>query len=197
MKKNQGFSIIELIVSFTLTMIIVVILFEIIISLKNVYENSVTKSALISKQNILTDYIYSDFYDYGLTNIDVCGNNCIQFTYKNGDVKNLSWEYEYDDTSQRQSFQKIKYGDYTVDLIANSKFDLSLSASHNTYEFKGAKVCTSSKTYSSRLIYFLDIKLPIYNNKFENQDFGLNILYVFPYDGTDAIVSSLPYSQGC
>ena len=196
MKKNQGFSIIELIVSFALTMIIVVILFEIIISLKNVYENSVTKSALVSRQNILTDYIYSDLNDSGLANINACGNNCIQFIYKNGDTKNLSWEYEYDSDSQRQSFQKIKYGDYAIDLITNSKFDLSLSASHSTYEFKGVSVCTSLKNYSSNLIYFLDIKIPIYNTKFENQDFGLNILYTFPYN-TGTSVSSIPYTSGC
>lgn len=196
MKKNRGFSIIELIVSFALTMIIVVILFEIIISLKNVYENSVTKSALVSRQNILTDYIYSDINDFGLSKITSCGNNCIQFVYKNGDSKNLSWEYEYDMDSQKQSFQKIKYGDYAVDLIANSKFDLSLKASHSTYEYKGVSVCTSTQIYPSTIIYFVDIKLPIYNTKFENQDFGLNILQTFPYNsGTST--SDLPFTQGC
>lgn len=196
MKKNQGFSIIELIVSFALTMIIVVILFEIIISLKNVYESSVTKSALVSRQNILTDYIYSDLNDFGLASVTACGNNCIQFMYKNGDIKNLSWEYEYDTDLQKQSFQKIKYGDYAVDLITNSKFDLSLNANHSTYEFKGVRVCTSTKSYPSNVIYFLDIKLPIYNTKFENQDFGLNILYTFPYN-SGISTTGIPYSQGC
>lgn len=195
MKKNKGFSIIELIVSFALTMIIVVILFEIIISLKNVYENSVTKSALVSRQNILTDYIYSDLNDYGLSSISACGDNCLQFVYKNGDMKNLSWEYEYDETSQTQSFQKIKYGDYAIDLIPNSKFDLSLSA-NSTHVFKGVNVCTSIKSYPSNLVYFLNIKLPIYNTKFENQDFGLNILYTFTYNSGTSF-SGIPYSQRC
>ena len=176
-------------------MIIVVILFEIIISLKNVYENSVTKSALVSRQNILTDYIYSDLNDYGLSSISACGDNCLQFVYKNGDMKNLSWEYEYDETSQTQSFQKIKYGDYAIDLIPNSKFDLSLSAT-GTYEFKGVNVCTSIKAYTSNLVYFLNIKLPIYNTKFENQDFGLNILYTFTYNSGTSF-SGIPYSQRC
>lgn len=196
MKKNQGFSIIELMVSFALTMIIVVILFEIIISLKNVYENSVTKSTLVSRQNILTDYIYSDLNDSGLASISACGDKCIQFVYKNGDIKNLSWEYEYDEVSQRQSFQKIKYGDYAVDLITNSKFDLSLSATNSNYEFKGVKICTNMKTYTSENIYFLDIKLPVYNTKFENQDFGLNILYTFPASSGTS-VSDIPYSSNC
>lgn len=196
MNKNRGFSVIELIVSFSLTMIIVVILFEIIISLKNVYENSVTKSALFSKQNILTDYIYSDLNDYGLAEVSTCGNNCIEFVYKNGDVKNLSWEYDYDDTTKKQSFQKIKYGDYTVELIGNSKFDLSLSASHNAYEFKGVNVCSNSQTYTPGVLYTLSIKLPIYNKKFENQDFGLNIFYVYPAS-SGTLTYNLPYSTNC
>lgn len=190
MKKNRGFSVVELIVSFTLTMVIVVVLFEIIIALKNIYENSVTKSAMISRQNNLIDYIYSDINDYGLSTVGTCGNNCIQFMYDNGKITNLSWEYEYDESSDRQSFQKIKYGDYIVELIANSKFDLSLSASLGDTIFKGAKVCYNSKSD----VGYLDIKLPVYNSKFENDDFGLNIFHIFNKSG---FTVSLPTSDNC
>ncbi len=190
MKKNRGFSVVELIVSFTLTMVIVVILFEIIIALKNVYENSVTKSALISKQNNLTDYIYSDINDYGLLSVGRCGNNCIQFMYENGSTRNLSWEYEYDDRTEQQSFQKIRYGDYNVELIANSKFDLSLNASFGDIEFQGAQVCYNS---ASDLGY-INIKIPIYNSKFENSDFGLNIFHVFD---KESFTTNLPFSNNC
>lgn len=191
MKKNKGFSIIELIVSFSLTMIIVVILFEIIISLKNVYENSVTKSALISKQNILTDYIYSDINDFGLAKVSACGNNCIQFVYQNGDTKNLSWEYDYDSATKKQSFQKIEYGGYAVYLIDNSKFDLNLSASLGNISYVGAKVCRLNNSDSE----VLNIQLPIYNTKFENENFGLNILSIF--HNNDVVITGLPTSNGC
>ncbi len=172
MKNNKGFSTLELIVSFTLTMIIVVILFEIIISLKNVYENSVTKTALVSKQNLLTDYIYSDINDYGLQLIDTCGDNCINFTYNNNTSKQLSWEYNYKEEDKKQSFQKIKYGDYATELISNSKFDLSVGSSAADVEIRGAKVCASANS-------FISIKIPITNSKFPNEDFGLNIVHVF------------------
>lgn len=194
MKKNQGFSIIELIVSFTLTMAIVVILFEIIISLKNIYENSVTKSALITKQNALIDYIYSDIDDYGLSLVSACGNNCIQFTYDTGAVKNLSWEYEYDEDSKKQSFQKVKYGDYTTELIANSKFDLDLISSMGTTLYKGAKVCYKLTSYNETNVGYVSILLPIYNSKFEGEDFGLNIIHVF--DKSDFTLG-LPSSNDC
>ena len=170
MKNNKGFSTLELMVSFTLTMIIVVILFEIIISLKNVYENSVTKTALVSKQNLLTDYIYSDINDYGLQLIDTCGDNCINFTYNNNTSKQLSWEYESE--NNKQSFQKIKYGDYATELISNSKFDLSVGSSAADVKITGAKVCASANS-------FISIKIPITNSKFPNEDFGLNIVHVF------------------
>lgn len=190
MRNNKGFSVVELIVSFTLTMVIVVILFEIIIALKNIYENSVTKSALVSKQNNLINYIYSDINDYSLSMVGTCGNNCVQFTYENGNIKNLSWEYEYDDASNKQSFQKIKYGDYTTELIANSKFDLSLNASMGDITFKGAKVCYDNEDG----VGYLSIKIPIYTNKFENEDFGLNIFHVF---NKESFTINLPYSSDC
>ena len=60
MKNNKGFSILELIVSFSLTMIIVVVLFEIIIYMKELYEKSITQTELINRQNLITDYIYTD-----------------------------------------------------------------------------------------------------------------------------------------
>lgn len=191
MKKNKGFSIVELIVSFTLTMIIVVILFEIIISLKNIYENSVTKSELISKQNILTNYIYSDINDSELEKVSACGDKCIQFVYKTGDTKNLSWEYEYDSELQKQSFQKIEYGDYAVYLIDNSKFDLSLNSSLGDIGFKGVEICKGDGAD----LGFLSIKLPVTNSKFENEDFGLNILSVFP--AGDVTITGLPTSNNC
>lgn len=192
MKNNKGFSILELIVSFTLTMIIVVILFEIIIFLKNLYENSVTKSELISIQNRFTDYIYSDINDLGLSGISMCGNNCVQFSYRNGDIKNLSWEYDYDEVSQKQSFQKIKYDEYAVDLIANSKFDLSLETNKDSVYYSGAKFCSS---YSSSASY-RSIKIPILNSKFDDEDFGINIIYVIDELNNDVYID-LPYSTGC
>lgn len=190
MKKNRGFSVVELIVSFTLTMVIVVVLFEIIIALKNIYENSVTKSALISKQNNLIDYIYSDINDYGLSYVTACGNNCIQFVYENGKIRDLSWEYEYDAEAEKQSFQKIKYGEYNIELIANSKFDLSLNASMGDTVFKGAKVCYDSRDG----VGYISIKIPISNSNFENDDFGLNIFHVFK---KESFTVSLPYSNDC
>lgn len=189
MKNNKGFSILELIVSFTLTMIIVVILFEIIIFLKNLYEDSVTKSQLVSIQNRFTDYIYSDINDLGLAGISMCGDNCLQFSYDNGDIRNLSWEYDYDEDSQKQSFQKLRYGDYAVDLIANSKFDLTLATSRDEISYQGVKVCSNYVSSSS----YISIKLPIYNTKFEDVDFGLSIFYVVD----DDMYINLPYSTGC
>lgn len=192
MKNNKGFSILELMVSFTLTMVIVVVLFEIIIFLKNLYEESVTKSQLISTQNKFTDYIYSDINDFGLSSLSMCGENCIQFGYKNGETRDLSWEYEYDDSSKKQTFQKLKYGDYTADLIINSKFDLSLQTSKDSINYGGVKFCSGYDSNSS--YFYRSIKIPISNSKFENQDFGLNIIYVY---NDPNIYISLPQSTEC
>lgn len=184
MKNNKGFSLVELIVSFTLTMVIVIILFEIILAMKNLYVNSVTKTELLNKQNLFTDYIYSDIDKYGLNSIYVCGDNCISFSFNNRDVKNLEWSYE--DINSKQALQTLSYGGYKINLIANASFDTSLEVSNDNYTLKGVKICSEPTSN------YINIHLPIKHTMFENQDFGINLLYVY-----NVLNVNLPTSNGC
>lgn len=200
MKNNKGFSILELIVSFTLTMVIVVILFEIIVAMKDVYEKSVTKTELINKQNIFTDLIYNDINSYGLSALTACGNNCIQFSYGNGTVKNLVWAFDNVSTNQENTqyvsaFQTLQYGDYKADLIKNSSFDPDLiSNDSNNNQFQGLKICSDSNYSSTNVDSYVSISLPIYNTMFKDEDFGLNIIYTYI---NGQVSNSLPISNTC
>lgn len=193
---NKGFSILELIVSFSLTMVIVIILFEIIVSMKVVYQNSVTKTELINKQNLFTDYIYSDIDSLGLKSVSTCGDNCIAFTYRDGQVKNLVWSYysENSENGSMQSLQTLGYGDYKINLINSSSFDTNLSLNGDGYSFQGVKICYNINLTSNNVGNYLNIHLPIYNSLFDNNDFGLNILYTYKY--TDELID-LPLSLNC
>lgn len=105
MKNNKGFSIIELVVSFSVCMVVVVVLFQIVISLKELYEKSGVKTELLGKQNLIVDQIYTDIYEKGLATATSCGDYCITFVYNDGNAKQLS----YTDS-------KLKYGDYTTTI---------------------------------------------------------------------------------
>ncbi|MBE6138483.1 MAG: prepilin-type N-terminal cleavage/methylation domain-containing protein [Firmicutes bacterium] len=183
MKNNRGFSILELIVSFSLTMIIVVVLFEIIIYMKELYEKSVTQTELLNKQNLITDYIYSDIYTYELDTISVCGDNCIVFDYSMGTPKYLKWD---------TSLNTIGYGDYTISLLKNTYFDQTLLLSDGTHTLSGAKICY---TYDDGNNPYVSIKIPITNALFPEDDFGINLLY---YDTNEyATAVFLPASNDC
>lgn len=193
---NKGFSIIELIVSFSLTMVIVIILFEIIVSMKDVYQKSVTQTELINKQNLFTDYIYSDIDSLGLKGVSVCGDNCISFTYRDGQVKNLVWSYyvENSENGAKQALQTLEYGGYKINLINNSSFDTNLSLQSDAYNLQGVKICYNIDLDSTHTTNYLSIRLPIYNSLFGENDFGLNILYTYKY--SDELIN-LPLSSKC
>ena len=78
-KNNKGFTLIELIVSFSLTMMIIIVLFEIIFLLKEVYEKSGLKTELLNHQNILIDKIYTDLNEDILLSIDDCEDDCVVY----------------------------------------------------------------------------------------------------------------------
>lgn len=162
MKNNKGFSTVELIVSFALTMAVIVVLFEIIVYMKELYEKSATQAELINKQNLMTDYIYSDLYNNQLINVSNCSEkeNCIQFTYNNNQTKELIWNY---------TTKTISFDNYTINLIKNS-------------ELGEATICSLSSDNSTGIDSYFSIHIPITNTLFPNDDFGITILYT--YDGS-------------
>jgi len=186
MKNNKGFSILELIVSFSLTMIIVVVLFEIIIYMKELYEKSITQTELINRQNLITDYIYTDLTENTPLEIFVCGNNCIGFTYLNGETKQLKWD---------ESLNTLGYGSYTMSLIKNTVFNSTFTLnSSNGYELRGAKVCYNTTSNSLDPNAYVSIKIPLSNVLFEDEDFGVKILYTYNASLTTV---NLPLSSDC
>ena len=60
MKNNKGFTLVEMLVSFSLSMILIIILFQLIINLKDVYMTSGIKTELLNKQYLMTTKIYDD-----------------------------------------------------------------------------------------------------------------------------------------
>lgn len=58
---NKGFTVVELLASFVLTMIIVVFLFEIVLELKNVYINETVRTEVINKNAVVASSINNVF----------------------------------------------------------------------------------------------------------------------------------------
>lgn len=112
MKNNKGFSILELIVSFSICMVVMVVLLEIVITLKEVYEKSGIRTEMLNKENIIVDLVYSDILDKGLSNVESCGEFCAKFTYSDATFKVL-----------KSSNLTLEYGDYKTNILNGSAVD--------------------------------------------------------------------------
>lgn len=130
MKKNKGFTLVEIIVAFALTMVIVLFLFQLIITMKNIYTNNITASNLVLKQSNISQMINNDLMTSNLGNFNgytINNVNCYFLTFQNGS-RNLC----YDKTNNT-----ITYNDYEFELVKGSKIgDIKVEQQANNLYIK-------------------------------------------------------------
>jgi len=163
MKNNKGFTLVELLVSFTLSMILVIIMFQLIINLKELYTSSGVKTEMINKQYLMANKIYTDLTEKKLTAIAGCQEieECIDLTFSDGTTKRF-----YIDMDNKI----LNYDNYTIKLNSDSYFT---TPTISTEGYTGG-------TGNNRI---LSINIPIYNQRFKNENFGINIVY--PYNNSE------------
>ncbi len=161
---NKGFTMVELIVSFMLTSIIVIILVQIIINLKEIYEYSDVKTELLTKQATISNRINEQLLNKQLSNIEECDdivNYCLNFMFTDGSMTKLIV-----DTSD----QTITIGNDKIKLVDDSyfgKIDASITPLANVAENKNDSI--------------LKIQVDIEHDYFEDQNFGLYLVYQYDY----------------
>lgn len=156
---KKGFTVVELIVSFSLTMVIVVFLFQIVISLKNMYTANSLKTELLNKQAIISDKINSSFNKKTITSVTKCGSYCLNFVYNDNTSEILKIDYN------ENSFQ---FGSYKTILPDNSY----ISNPSIDIVYSGTFLENSNNS-------ILVINIPIYNEFLKNQNYGINVLYQY------------------
>lgn len=170
--KNKGFTLIEMLVSFVLSMVLVIILFQLILNLKEVYMSSGIKSELLNKQNIITNKIYKDLNEKQVINMENCDSTlvCINLSFSDGTTKTLKAD---------EINRTIEYDNYKIQLDNGSYFgNISISS------------------YSQIAIQnFIDIKIPVYNYLFKGTDFGINIIYEYNSDVVTNNVHNIDYEK--
>lgn len=160
MKMNKkGFTLVEFVVSFSLITVILILLFEIIISVREIYFSAGIKTELLSRQVLMTEKINDDFYSNEIVNIVNCGQNCLTVSFSDGTSKNLSIDIE------NKIFQ---YGNYYTNLINNSNFDQPFITFKTFYN-------VGEDQYDS----FVTIKIPVHHHLYK-EDFG--VLAIYQYD---------------
>ena len=152
--KNKGFTIVEMLSAFILSSIIIIIMFQLIINLKEIYQSSGIKTEMLNKKYIMTNKIYTDLNEKTLIAIQSCGTSCLDLTYATGEIKRLS---------QNINNRTITYDDYTIKI--NSGFEISDMQT---------ELPTETEQSLNKLI---KINIPIVNTN--DEDYSINIIYTY------------------
>lgn len=87
---NKGFTVVELLASFTLTMVIVVLLFEIVVELKDVYVSNALKAKILDNNALVATHLNNK-----LSSMDILGahtdfaDDTCKFRYNQGGIEKV------------------------------------------------------------------------------------------------------------
>lgn len=158
-KHKKGATVVELLVSFALVMIISIFLFQLVISLKELYDNSIIKTELLNKQSLISNKLNSSLNNKEIATISKCGLYCLNFNYTDGDTERLVLDLPN---------KTLEFGNYKTNLpegsyFANPNIAISYAATFNNY--------------ANNAMVIIDI--PIYSDKIKNQNFGVRVIYQY------------------
>ena len=158
-KNKKGATVVELIVSFTLVTVISIFLFQLVISLKELYDNSIIKTELLNKQSLISNQLNSTLNSKEIATISKCGLYCLNFNYTDGTTDRLVLDL---------TNKTFEFGTYKTDLpedsyFANPNIAISYAATFNTY--------------ANNAMVIIDI--PIYSDKIKDQNFGVKVIYQY------------------
>jgi len=166
MKKN-GFTLIELITSFALSSIIILLLLNLIFSMKNVYTKTDTKTKLLIEQANLSKSLNDIINNENIVDI-TCTPSTSIFECNFIDKETTTYKLSID-----RNNKIISFNDYTYKLDENSSFgDITGNQYINCYE-------TTSNCFNYKYNYLLQIEIPITNKLFEGEDFGIKLSYSY------------------
>ena len=169
---KKGFTVVELIITFSLAVVIATFLLQLVLSLNNLYQNSGIKTEILNKQFVISNKINKTLNEKELMSLTSCGNNCLNFNYSDNTKDIFKVDY---------SNNILQFGNLTTTLPSN------------TY-FKNVNI---DIIYSTTIDYdsnnaILNISIPIYNEKLNNEDFNVNIVY--QYNSNKANISYVNFS---
>ena len=156
---KKGFTLVELITTFALTTVIIILLLNVAVAIKDVYSKSNIKSQLYIEQANLSNQLNSKINKHNLSSYQECTDEefCYIFNLVSGESIKLT-----------VTEKTIKFGDYVYNLdnkstIKNPSVDIEYVNLDNVEN-------TSS---------FLIINIPIVNELYSDINFGVNVVYRF------------------
>ena len=147
---NKAFTVVELLASFTLTMIIVVFLFEIVLELKDVYTSDAIKTKVLSQNALIATTLNQKLDDESkpISTISCINSQC-NVLYLNGFEEEIIIEGN-----------KVKIGNQTFSMPENTEIKLE----DENYQFKSGMISSSIDNAYIKIAYIVNsdyLKKPI------------------------------------
>ncbi len=181
--KEKGFTLIEIIVTFCLISTISFLLFQIILSLKNLYTSSDYKTVLLIDQGNLTRRMNDDFFGLNIKEIKTCESVvdralCLDFVLTDPSNRNVAGEME----SVTKRLEIIRPKENTDGKIIYDGYAMTFAKGSTLGDVKATLSYIPDDTV--RYNSFLTIDAPL-TNKLSKGEFGLHFTTQF-YTELDA-----------
>ncbi len=160
---KRGFTLVELITTFALTAVIIVLLLNVVIIIRNLYTSSNVKTQLYIEQSLLSDALNSKMRDNNLSSYEECedkveGEFCYTFYFKDATIYTLT-----------VSESKITFDNFVYNLDNYSRAGIP--------EIRTETVIDSDVELESKKI--LIIKIPVECDLYPSIDYGINLIYQY------------------
>lgn len=148
---EKGFSLVEIMATFILISVVLVMLTELLLSLKDIYKEGDFKTTLLINQANIERKINKDLFASSSLSFSSCGTNCLKITTPYGE-KQLSVQND-----------EIYYDGKKMDSINGNK------AGNLTYT-------TINKTIGGKTANIYTINIPV-TNKLVEGDYGIHLVF--------------------
>ena len=155
---KKGFTVVELLIAFSLISVIAILLFQVINAGSIIYNKNVSETEILIKQSQVAYELNTHFQTKKPIQITSCGNLCINIQYEDSSIDTLKVSKESN---------TIFLNDNKYILPKNTKISYILSD------------ITSFK--ASGLDAVLNINIGILDTRFQ-KDYSINVVYLFDKD---------------
>lgn len=167
-KNEEGMTIIELLTSFSLSLVVMIFLFNIVLLLRDTYNKNSIKSMLALEQSLLSTELNSDFVEEQVTRVEKC----------------LASDFCYNITIETETETRVKtlnVNTTTNTISYGTSYNYTLS---NTESFGTLKICRFENNISNNMNSYLVIDIPIVSTVFD-ESFGVKIIYPYNKNNPD------------
>ena len=87
MLNKKGFTVLEVVISFTFVVVILTSMFVVVINYQNETEKEKIKSSILVFRDSMLEIIYNDIISNNMEKMESCGDKCVQIITSSGTYK--------------------------------------------------------------------------------------------------------------